>query len=230
MKINKLMIIHASRGRPVRGTVAAQRFIDNMTTKTPFTYYFSLDTDDETKDRYRPHVDRLGFVTETLVEDNKGCVDAVNKAAARLQDEDMLFVNGDDLGTPEGWDKLVLDFVETIPTDTFLVHFDFYPPNSSNCAIIQCISAGLYRKMGTLFHPEYLSMWADNDLFMTAKAMGAVYKYTGPKINFIHEHPAYGFNIEWDDTYRRTASAERFAFGHALYCRRGEQNFGISKS
>jgi len=220
------MVIHASRGRPVRGPDKACCMIEAMTTKTPFTYYFSLDTDDPTLDSYRKQIASIDFVTDTIVADNRGCVQATNRAAERLQDENLMFVNTDDILFPDGWDKLLFDFIETIPTDVFLVHVTEGIPNSGNCAIIQCLSAGLYRKMGTLFHPGYISMFADNDILGVARALGAVYSYVGPTIHFIHEHPSFGYG-QMDDTYRRTSSPAFFSYGERLFCARQAENFGV---
>ena len=228
MEVKKILIVHASRGRPIRGIQSAISFIHQMSTEIPFTYVFSLDTDDPKLLEYQKNIGELPFSSKVVIRNNNGSVQATNYGAEFLTDEDLIFVNGDDLGTSNsfGWDEKLLKFISTIDTDSFLIHLPSGIPNSNECAIIQCMSAGLYKKMGTIFYPEYISMFADNDVFMTAKAMGAVRTYTGEPLNFTHDHPSFGRG-EWDDTYTRTNRKEAWEIGHRIFCRRQEENFGV---
>jgi len=228
MHVNKLFIIHATRGRPERAILAAQRMVGGMVAKTPFTYIFSVDFDDMTLVKYRDVLGALDFPYQIIVNDNEGCCQATNRAAELLTDEDLIFVNGDDLNTPVGWDKPLLDFVETIPVNEFLVHLPAGIPNSGNSAILQCLSAALYRRMGFIFYPEYISMFGDTDLYQYALALHAVHTYQGPPIHFIHEHPSFGL-AKWDGTYTRTNQPEKFNKGKRLIEERMANNFGLPR-
>jgi hypothetical protein len=224
LKVSKILFVHASRERVERAYVAYERLTKRMTTGTPYRYILSLDTDDKYLEGYKERFANLPEV-EIIINDNSGCVPATNKGVDLLKEEDLIFINGDDLGSPEGWDAVLLDFIETIEDDIFLVHLAHNIPNSSNCAIIQCVSAGFYRKRGFFFYPAFISMYADNEIFLAAKAMNKV--FAGPAIEFVHEHPCFGFDVPFDDTYKRTSSPENFKIGERILNERINDNFGL---
>jgi hypothetical protein len=82
---------------------------------------------------------------------------------------------------------------------------------------------GLYRKLGFIFYPEYISMFADNDLYQTAVRLNCV--YTG-QIDFLHEHPCWGMT-NWDDTYHRTNRPQSYEVGQRVFSQRSANNFGV---
>ena len=216
MRVKKVIFLHASRQRAVQGVNAAITMIAGMVTGTPFTYVFSIDYDDPELFQYYEEFKRLPFPYTVVVGDNRGSVDATNRAAALVTDEDLMFVNGDDLISPPRWDEKLFAFIESIPTNVFLVHLPDGIQNSEDVAIIQCISTGLYRRMGFFFYPKYISMSADTDILYTAKALGAVYRYVGESIGFIHDHPSFK-GLPWDATYVRTNRPEAYALGQMLF-------------
>lgn len=223
--INKILIIHASRERAERGVKAAQHMINTMTSDVNFKYIFSLDIDDPQIDLYKTKIKDLSFTPEIIINNNNGCVSATNFGAALISDEDLIFVNTDDIGFPVGWDTKLIKFINSLDTNFFLIHFKNFP-NSENGALIQCLSKNLYLNMGHLFYPEYISMFADNDLLYAAKARNAVIEYTGEEIKFEHEHPTYG-KADWDNTYKRTNKPEAYSLGSAILHKRRLNNFGI---
>lgn len=230
-KVKKIMFVQATRGRPGPGIEAALRITRNMRSNMPFSYYFSLDTDDPTLPEYRKNISHLPFVSDICVGNNKGCVDATNAGALRLSDEDLIVVSGDDMAIRQvGWDMYVLDFIErNISTDEYLVHFPDETANSKEIAIYQILSAPLYRKMGFIFYPEYISMYGDNDLWATCNRLGVIHNFRSPPnpLLFYHDHPGLGGAMEWDDTYKRTNDASCYRKGEEVFKRRELENFPI---
>lgn len=229
-KVKKMMILHASRGRPGYGIEAAIKLSRSMKSDVPFTYYFSLDGDDPRLEEYRDNIAKLDFVTKTFINDNRGCVDATNHAAESHQNEDLIFNYGDDVGIHLGWDLFVLDFIQKhVPVSEYLIHFPNAAHNAKNCAIFQMMSGELYKRLGYIFYPEYISMSADVDLWDTCNRLGVVYNYCSPPNPhvFYHNHPALGGTIPWDDTYTRTNRPECYAAGGRVYDRRKIEGFPI---
>ena len=224
MKISKILFVHASRERVERAYKAYQSLIGGMKSGTPYRYILSLDTDDKYLKEYSEVFSVLPNV-QIIVEENNGCVSATNKGVALLEDEDLIFINGDDLISPEGWDKKLLDHITPVDKDVFLVHLPHNIPNSANCAILQCVSSGFYKKRGFFFYPEFVSMHADNEIFLYAKAANEI--ITGPEIEFVHEHPTLGFDVPFDETYKRTNRRENFVIGERVLDKRIKENFGL---
>ena len=226
-KVKNIMFVHATRGRPEQSTQAARRMIGDMQSGIPFKYYFSLDADDPCLEQYKTLIKQLGFVTDIIVDNNQGCVDATNRGASKYNGEDLVIVNADDIITKiAGWDLNVLDFIEkNVHTQEYLVHF---PETKKDCAIYQILSGALYRKLGYIFYPKYVSMYADNDLWATTTALGACYNYTAPYPSlFHHDHPGENFD-KWDDTYKRTNRPICYEIGSKIYEERKRKKFPIN--
>jgi len=223
MKISKLLIIHPSRGRPVMARENANQLIDNRSTNIPFRYILSLDRDDP---RLQEYLNDLGlhFQTARMVEDNASVIPAVNRAAERLADEDLIFNMSDDIASTPGWDERLIRFINGIPSEQYLVQ-PVDMDNGSRIPVIQIMSAALYRSLGYVLPPMYFSMFADDDLIETCRRLNVVYPCS--TLGFDHRHPCWGKG-EWDDTYRRENAPEAYASGLEIFNRRRSENFGIA--
>jgi len=222
MEPKKLIYLHASRGRPELALEAITSFIASMKSGIPFSYVLSLDEDDPKLPKYMELFKDKDFVKKIVVSANTSVVPATNKAAEYITDEDLIFNLSDDFQPTPFWDVLMLDFIKEIPTEEYLVHIGDGHQFRMDCAIIQILSTALYRKLGFIFYPGYKSMYADNDLYHTARAMGVA--YTCRKFYIYHSHPGFG-DRPWDDTYTREDSG--MAFGEEMFRKRSAENFGV---
>jgi hypothetical protein len=221
MEVKKLMIVHPSRGRPVKATAAIRQIIGTMTTDIPFTYYLSLDRDDPCLAKYKEFAE-FAKIEQLVIGDNPNeVVQATNRAAAMIEDEDLILCQTDDYFFGLGWDATLFEFIESLNTDTFLIHCPD-APNGKGISIPQILSAKLYRKLGYVFYPEYISMYADNDLYECARAMGVV--ETLLNWQFDHRHPIYGYGSK-DDTHKRTGRPEAFKIGKQILNKRRKRKF-----
>lgn len=221
MKLNKLAIVHASRGRPQRCFDAAIELTSKMTA-LKFTYIISLDDDDPKLPEYKEILPKLPFPYKTVSGMSRGACDAMNRGATQLEDDDdLVMIYSEDIVSPQGWDKLLQDIAEKIDNEVYYIHISNVQ-NAQNCAIIPLLSRGFYKKLGYVFYPEYISMYADNELIIVAKKLGILHDVNIP--GFSHQHPAWGLN-EWDDTYRRSNQSNNYNQGCDLINRRMATNF-----
>jgi hypothetical protein len=82
-----------------------------------------------------------------------------------------------------------------------------------------------YDRFKYVYHPNYKSLWCDNEMTEVSKMLGA-YKYVNEQI-VNHMHPAYGKG-HFDEQYRYTES-----FGgvdRETYLKRKQNNFDIEKA
>ena len=224
------MFLHASRGRPEISMKTARNITESMRSGVPFTYYLSLDLDDPTLPRYYEETTKSQLISDVVLGENQGCVQATNRGATKYTDEDLIINMADDIGVNVvGWDVYVLKFIENIPNAEYLVHMPNATPNSHDTAVYQFLSGPLYKKLGYIFYPEYISMYADNDLWATSTALGVRYDFTTPPNPqlFIHNHPTYFREIQWDDTYTRTNRPMCYKQGEEIYKRRKAERFPI---
>ena len=220
MEVRKLMIVHPSRGRVAMATEALRSILDTMTSGVPVTYYLSLDRDDPCAPAY---MTLLQDVTGILVADNPHeVVQASNRACALLDDEDFIIANTDDYRFDQGWDQHLLDLLATLPDECLVWHPDYL--NKDRLAAPQMLSRGLYRRLGYMFWPEYLSMYADADLYEAAHALGCDYPLR--PMRFRHLHPAFGTR-PMDETTKRTEAPEKHAQGRRVIEARRRRGFDL---
>lgn len=203
MRVNKLVYLHPSRGRPELALKSIETFIDSMKSGIPFSYILSIDDDDPKLEEYLYLYDKKSFVKAITINRNVGVVSAFNRAAMGITDEDLIFGFCDDLEPTEYWDTKLIEFIENrVTTSEYLIHISDGHTLRSDCATIPIISTSLYNKLGYFLHPAYPSHWADNDLLQTAKRLGFVYTCTDFYI--LHAHPDWGHRPS-DEIYQRMA-------------------------
>lgn len=225
MKINKILFIHPSRGRPVMGVLSAEAAISSMRTGIPFRYVWSLDFDDPCREEYMGRIRAMSFKCGCLCDWNESTIPAVNKAAANLREEDLIINIADDFGYTPGWDEKMVKLLEPVTRPEWMLHLRNMD-NGQDLPIVQIVSAAMYRRLNYFFYPEYISMFADNDLLELARQQGWVVPYDGPEVLFIHNHPNWGRG-QWDETYARENTPVAYQQGQALLAQRRGQRFGL---
>ena len=80
-----------------------------------------------------------------------------------------------------------------------------------------------FNKLGYIYHPEYLSMFADNDLHDTARKHGML-RFS--ELRFEHKHYTAG-KSENDATYKHENSPIKYTHGQRVYERRKREGFPI---
>ena len=223
MKLDSILIVHPSRGRPELALKAAQALLSDMTSGIRVSYVFALDLDDPKLNEYLDLIDKTKFSCRVDVGDNDGYVKAVNAGAKLHAGEDLLFGMGDDLLSVNGWDSILKEAVARINDDVYLLHVSDIE-NGKDCAILQIMSSAMYRMLGWFNYPEYVCMYADNDLLGLARAMGCVHEV---KVGFHHNHPTINPAVPWDETYVRENEPWKYEQGRKLFEARKAQNFGV---
>ena len=216
----QLMIIHPSRGRPQMAKKAMKQIISSMSTSIRFTYYLSLDSDDLTLGSYQ-NIFSDSRVQLVIGDNPHEVVQATNRAAENIQEEKVILCHTDDYFFGNGWDRILFDFVNNIDADVFLIHFPSVR-NSKNKAIPQVLSAGLYKKLGYIFYPKYISMYADDDLYHTAKSLNVIHTLRDWPMK--HRNPVFGFGKR-DITSKRTNRPEAFQLGRRILGERKNRKF-----
>lgn len=225
-RVDKVMFVHPSRGRPKIAIEAAYRMIAKMQSNVPFTYYLGLDSDDYSLPDYKDEIEKSGLPIHTVVGNNRGCVEATNRAARKFGGEDLLVANGDDLLIlVDGWDVRIFDLVKTIDRVDYLIHFPDLAENADRVALAQIMSGGLYKRLGNFFYPSYISMYADADLWETCNVIGAIYNFKSPPRLFGHDHPFCGGSMKMDETYERTNSDYAYGVGEEVFEKRRSKCF-----
>lgn len=198
--MQKILFKLPSRGRPERFFKALDSIIDNVRDKDSYHVSCTLDTDDATmnnedvisKIRTRKNVSiEWGLSTSKI--------NAVNRNMPNI-DWDILLVSSDDIYFDiYGFDEMVrLEFNQHFPNGDGYVHFKEKDSGSALC-VMTCCDKKYYDRFGYIYHPEYISLFADNEQFDVAKILGR-YVYVPYEI-MQHLNPAYGY-LEKDEMFK----------------------------
>lgn len=221
MSSPRILYNFASRSRPKKFFDT----LDNITNLARHDRYLILckfDIDDismNTRDTHDKLETYQRILTSLGRSSSKIC--AINRDIELVKNWDILVNVSDDIVfTKPGFD---LDIIEAFNGDYNLaVHFpDGYVGEAQ--ITMAMIGKELYDRFGYVYHPDYKSLWCDNEMLAVYKQLG-VYGYIDKHI-FKHEHPANTAAAENDDQYRFTESF--YAEDYTTFERRRILNFGL---
>lgn len=209
-----ISLIHPSRGR---ARLAYDRYSEwiMMADDYRIEYIVSIDNDDPQAELYED-----SFVN-VVRNDTNNVVAATNKAAKETEGDILIYVS-DDFSCPNGWDTLVEKEFEGVTEPMLLKVDDCLQGFDVRVLTIPIMNRALYEKLGYFWHPEYKSMFVDEDLWWTCRNNGWLKK--APHLKFPHNHHSLG-KCQNDETYRR--SEANWDQGKAVFARRKAAGFPL---
>lgn len=214
----------ASRSRPLRFFEC----LDNIKNNSASDDYFicaTLDTDDDTMNNVHT-LEKILEYDNLLVfwGTSTGKINAINRDLATIYENhpfDILCNHSDDMFfTKEGYDK---DIREAFKGFSGLVHFPDQYAGDRLCTYTM-YSSDYFERFGYIYHPDYISVYADNEQTDVAKALGQ-YKFVDKQI-LLHKHPIGGGG-EWDAQYEKTENQSNYAKDRDTFMRRKHNNFDL---
>ena len=211
-----ISLLHPSRSRPQKSFETSREWIQKAGCEVELIV--SIDENDPALQGY---FDRYEGLVNFLINDNKSVVEATNRAA-KISKGNILVYLSDDFKCPDDWGNLVLKEFEgenrpcLIKVDDCLQRFDV------PVLTIPIMNRALYERLGYFWHPGYKSMFVDEDLYWTARKLGALKNCE--HLKFPHEHCSIGA-CENDETYQR--SAANWDTGKAFFAKRKQAGFPL---
>ena len=209
-------LLHPSRGRLERAGEAIREWTARRSGAHAVEHILSIDTDDDVPG-YRRLAEATGV--RLIVNVNRSLVDAVN-AAARASTGDVLIVVSDDFGCPDGWDRALAEVFGERRDVAVLVH----DAVQGRILTLPILGRALYETLGYVYHPAYVSMFVDDDLTLTAEAMGRL--VDARHLVFPHRHYSVGRSA-LDPTYARQNSNAAWWHGWRVIEKRRANGFGL---
>jgi hypothetical protein len=205
--------------------------IDNITALAKHDDYviqLTLDVDDEsvTNNSVKHQLAKYGKVYALWGISAGSKIGAVNRDLGLIFDDfDILICMSDDfVFLQEGFDlQIISDMQQYFPDGDGFLH---YPDGHVNerLATMSIIGRKYFERFGYIYHPEYKSVYCDQEAQEVAKKLGK-YKYIPIQL-FEHQHPVWK-RTEWDEQYRKTEDPVVYAEDKATYLRRQSQNFDL---
>lgn len=213
----KISLLHPSLGRPEQAWQTFQTWISTSRDSFDIEYILSLNSTDVTRDRYRALFET--FSHATILSSNSTNMVAASNVAAEHSTGDILVLMSDDMFPPWMWDVSLKAEMESKEATVLQVHDGI----RNDIMTLPIMNRAAYLKLGYIYHPKYLSMYADNDLAETAKAHG-MYKVS--ELQFEHKHYSVG-KAPVDETYRKENSKVSYEYGFRTFEYRKRQGFPI---
>lgn len=184
-------------------------------------FLVSFDVDDETMNgsiiqrASKIHND-ITFVAGT----SRNKVHAINRDMEIAGEWDIVMIASDDMiPCIEHWDDVIRSNFDN--SDQALWFFDGH---QHRICTLSVMGRDYYNRFNYLYHPEYTSLWCDNEYTDVALQLGKM-KHFPDTILFKHEHPAWGGGLQMDELYRRNEGY--FKKDEAVYMKRKSINFGL---
>jgi FkbM family methyltransferase len=193
----KILFNFPTRERPDRFRKSIDSIIFNIEQKGSFYVLVKLDKDDPCLQEYLSL--RSLYTKHPIiwnVSKSKSKVDAINRDVALL-DWDVMFSWADDIiAIQPGFDDTIRkEFEDPYTWPSF---WDGYRKDD---LITMCvISRQNYNKFGYVYHPDYTSVYCDNEMTEIARMLGRLKVIKEPQI-VKHEHPALNTEIPFDGLY-----------------------------
>lgn len=220
----KITLCHATRNRPMQAQATRDFWYRRASNPGGVEHIFAVDNDDR---EMLGFLEKTGFY-HTIVEAGGGCVRAWN-AAAEIAKGEVIIQVSDDFFPPQDWDRLILERIGDTTKAAVLAVSDGFRQDGLMCIAIATKARIAAQEGGTLFWPEYKSMYSDNEFSVRALVDGVV--IPARDLIFAHHHPiAMGIPAEkWDETYRISNADERYQEGSAIFLRRNQEQLTALK-
>lgn len=186
----KVLAKFPTRARPEKFLACLKTWVTLLSGRHAVEFLVSVDEDDDETiaalDRARDVVGAAAALT-VVVGHSENKVHAVNRDIAG-REFDVLIVISDDMAPQvRGWDAMIVeDMVREFPGLDGLVHYtDGY---RRDICTLPVMGRALYERWGYIYHPDYRSLWCDNEQTAVAKLQGRY--HFNPRVLARHEHPA----------------------------------------
>lgn len=215
-------LIHPTRERPAPCRQCMYMWMDHCSPHNDLEYVLSLDSNNAHV--YLKVIIEMSGQTnlQVLIGENENVVQALNRGAAASSGNVLIYVS-DDFECMPNWDLEIQKAVRGKGKEDDWVLF-VYDGIQKQWQTISILSRGYYKRTGYIYHPGYISMFADPDYTETARLTGRV--IDGTHLTFNHNHCTVG-GLPFDGVYARQNSTEAWNHGERLFSERAERNFDL---
>jgi hypothetical protein len=211
-------IVHPSYQRPHQAYDVYKQYKLMMCSTHKIEWIISLNHDELFSSDYYKLFEFCDDVT--IIESNVSNMVAATNVAAMRTTFDYIILVSDDMYANNAWDvKLINAFAQYKDLPAIIQVHDGI---RSDILTIPIMNRLAYEKLGYIYNPKYISMYADNDLMMVAKKQNMYYEHID--ILFDHRHYTVG-KSKLDYTYRRENSNIAFEHGKRLFHHRMKHLF-----
>ena len=193
----KLLIKFPTRGRPEKALETLKKYIDHCANPDLLRIIVSIDDDDATVNKKMFEIHPCVTV---ISGPPLGKVGAINRDMPDPSTFDIVVLASDDMVPVfRDYDNVIRSRMKyTFPDNDGVLWFnDGYAKFKLNTLII--CGSPYYKRFGYLYHPDYKSLFCDNEFMDEANRLGRQIYFD--KVIIKHEHPANSTHIKSDEIY-----------------------------
>ncbi len=154
--------------------------------------------------------------------DNKSKIEAINANLTGINFDIVLLASDDMIPVKKGFDTIIKESMEKHypDTDGVLWFNDGYQGKKLNTLSI--LGKKYYERFNYIYHPEYISVWCDNEFMSVGNILGKQTYFD--EVIIQHQHPDWGFGNR-DGIHTLNSRNERH--DRELYNKRKKINFEL---
>ncbi len=222
----RLLIKIPTRSRPTQFFSQLDNYYRKLSGTVAYHFLISCDEEDATMNNEGVKT-RLSWYPNLTYRFGKNTskVEAYNADLDFLKDYDVLMAVGDDMEVVvHGYDKIIVDkMVERFPDYDGVLNFhDGFVGAAVNTYPV--VGKKFFNRFGTLFHPFYKSLFANEELTDVSRLMGKEAQFDDVLIR--HNHPIFGL-APWDNLYIRNEGLKEY--DRAIFDVRRKNNFFLKE-
>ena len=213
-----ISLIHPSLGRAVQARKCYDHWMKTASGDHEYEWIVSLSKKDATLEEYYQTFTNSDAVL--VVTRSTNMVEATNEIA-KLCAGQLIILVSDDMWSCELWDSKILHKFEMINGPGVLQVNDGI---TTLKLTIPIMNREAYAKLGYVYHPDYISMFADDDLRKTALQHGMY--FNGTDIMIEHQHYSVK-KAKYDKTYQSENSKLAWTKGEKVFFERAKKKFPL---
>jgi hypothetical protein len=222
----KLLIKFPTRGRPEKFFQVLNKYIENAKNLSKIAFLISMDNNDLDMNNIEIKT-KLDTLSKTIkivyfYGNNKSKIEAVNADMEKVTGWDIVLLASDDMiPVVKGYDDIIRTHMKEYFRDTDGVLW-YNDGGQNNINTLCILGKKYYDRFGYIYHPDYISLWCDNEFTDVSRILNRVYKSN--EIIIEHQHPVYQ-KTNYDQLYVRNESY--YNIDHETYDKRSVRGFDL---
>ena len=159
-----------TRSRPVKFISVMTKYLTFAENLKKIWFNVVIDEDDQTmnNEQMKAEINKMPPCISVSVGKSKNKVDAINRMPKDRAWDIVLLISDDMMPKAQGWDDIIkLDMKKYYPdTDGVLWYNDGFVGKRLNTLSI--LGKKYYDRFGYIYHPDYKSLWCDNEFMLVA--------------------------------------------------------------
>lgn len=228
MTVNsKILIKFPTRGRPEKFFDVLDKYISMATDLSRIAFLISMDEDDPAMNN-PDIISRLekrkaaGVKLVYFYGNSKTKIQAVNADISKVKGWDVLLLASDDMiPVVKGYDHVIRKDMNDHFRDSDGVLW-YSDGGQDRINTLSIMGKKYYDRFGYIYHPDYISLWCDNEFTDVSLKLNKCYRSN--KVIIEHAHPTYS-KEKYDELYVKNESY--YSVDKVTYDKRSENNFDL---